>query len=227
MSVTNNQPGENDLSQSEPRPMGETLGGYAWLPRMIDKGRAAQAGTLGSMVHPCPVDRVCLARLRLDFDKFTAVIRSTRSDEEVLAGLRGLRIATPAQSWFDPIQREAELEREDEPVPAKVIARADLPGEEDRREFEGLSHGTIGISYVQTALAPGAGCATHSHPYDEVVIVEEGRGLAHVGEDSRDLEAGHTLTIPARTAHGFANNGEDPLRLLELHANGRVIELPV
>ena len=155
--------------------MGETLGGYPWLPRMIDKGRAAQAGTLGSMVHPCPVDRMCLARMRLDFDKFTAVIRSTRSDEEVLAGLRGLRIATPAQAWFDPIQREAELEREDEPVPAKVIARADLPGEEDRREFEGLSHGTIGMSYVQTALAPGAGCATHSHPYGEVVIVEEGR----------------------------------------------------
>ena len=45
--------------------MEATLDGYVWLPRMIDKGRAKLAGTLGDTVHPCPVDHTCLTRLRV------------------------------------------------------------------------------------------------------------------------------------------------------------------
>ena len=104
------------------RPMDATLGGYPWLPRMIDKARARQAGTLGTMVHPCPVDRMCLARLRIGFLEFTELIRATDSDEEVLAGLRALRVATPAQAWFDPVQREEELMREGQALAPAVVA---------------------------------------------------------------------------------------------------------
>ena len=43
--------------------MDETLEGYAWLPRIIDKARAYDAGMLGSCVHPCPVDQRCLGLL--------------------------------------------------------------------------------------------------------------------------------------------------------------------
>jgi len=95
------------------RPMDATLGGYPWLPRMIDKARARLAGTLGTMVHPCPVDRMCLARLRVGFVEFTELIRATETDEQVLTGLRALGAATPAQAWFDPVQLEEELMRED------------------------------------------------------------------------------------------------------------------
>jgi hypothetical protein len=93
------------------RPMDATLAGYPWLPRMIDKARARLAGTLGGMVHPCPVDRRCLARLRVGFAEFSDLIRATETDEEVLAGLLALGAATPAEAWFDPVQFEEELQR--------------------------------------------------------------------------------------------------------------------
>ena len=93
------------------RPMDATLGGYPWLPRMIDKARARRAGTLGDLVHPCPVDRACLARLRVGFREFTELIAATETDAEVLAGLRALGAATPAQAWFDPVRLEEQLTR--------------------------------------------------------------------------------------------------------------------
>ncbi|QEC49018.1 DUF5069 domain-containing protein [Baekduia soli] len=52
------------------RPMDATLGGYPWLPRLIDKSRAARAGRLGGVVHPCPVDRRCLGLLGIDVQTF-------------------------------------------------------------------------------------------------------------------------------------------------------------
>lgn len=91
--------------------MDTELDGYAWLPRMIDKARAAQAGTLGDMVHPCPVDKRCLAGLELSFEEFTGVIRATSTDAEVLTGLRDLGAAPPERQWFDAPAFEDELQR--------------------------------------------------------------------------------------------------------------------
>ena len=38
-----------DLGQHPPRRWSETLAGMIWLPRLIDKVRAFQAGTLGNL----------------------------------------------------------------------------------------------------------------------------------------------------------------------------------
>ena len=93
------------------RPMDATLDGYAWLPRIIDKSRAAQAGTLGDVVHPCPVDRRCLERLGIGFEDFTAIVRGASSDAEVLDGLRAHGVASPREQWFDAVAFEDELQR--------------------------------------------------------------------------------------------------------------------
>ena len=93
------------------RPMDATLGGYAWLPRMIDKSRAAQAGTLGGIVHPCPVDRRCLLRLGIDFEAFTAIVAANPTDDGVLAGLRAHGVAPAAVQWFDAVAFEEQLQR--------------------------------------------------------------------------------------------------------------------
>ncbi len=91
--------------------MDAELEGYAWLPRMIDKARAAQAGTLGDMVHPCPIDKRCLERLEVDFESFTSIIESTGTDVEVIAGLRERGVAPPERQWFDAPAFEDELQR--------------------------------------------------------------------------------------------------------------------
>jgi hypothetical protein len=93
------------------RPMDATLGGYAWLPRIIDKSRAARAGTLGDIVHPCPVDRRCLQRLGIDFATFTAIVAASATDDEVLAGLRAHGVASPEDQWFDAVAFEDQLQR--------------------------------------------------------------------------------------------------------------------
>ena len=119
-----------DLASAEPRGMDETLGGYVPRPRMIDKARAKQAGTLGHFVHPCPVDRTLLARMRIEYGMFKRIIQSTRTDAEALAALREVEgIASPAK--------------------------------------------------VRVTLGPGASRAAHCHPYDEVVLIKAGAGVAH------------------------------------------------
>jgi hypothetical protein len=93
------------------RPMDATLNGYAWLPRMIDKSRAYSAGTLGPVVHPCPIDKRCLSRLGVAFSTFTAIVAASATDEEVLTGLREHGIASAGDAWFDAVAYEDELQR--------------------------------------------------------------------------------------------------------------------
>lgn len=99
-----------DLSSEEPRPMDATIDGYAWIPRMIDKARAARAGTLGSYYrYPCPIDRTCLAKLGVDADTFADAATSADGDQDVIAGLQRQGAAPADEAWFDPIQLNAEL----------------------------------------------------------------------------------------------------------------------
>ena len=93
------------------RPMDATLDGYAWLPRMIDKSRARHRGTLGSIAHPCPVDKRCLARLGVGFSTFTEIVAESATDGEVLVRLRRQGIASPGEQWFDAVAYENELQR--------------------------------------------------------------------------------------------------------------------
>ena len=46
-----------DLTQFPPRSPRVRLGGYAILPRMLDKGRATLAGKNGEYHYACPLDQ--------------------------------------------------------------------------------------------------------------------------------------------------------------------------
>ena len=94
------------------RPMDATLEGYAWLPRLIDKARASLAGTLGEIVHPCPVDRRCMGLLGIDVATLHAIVARERTDRGVLAELRRHGIPPAAAAWFDAPAFEAELQRD-------------------------------------------------------------------------------------------------------------------
>jgi hypothetical protein len=100
-----------DLAREEPRPMDETLAGYAWLPRIIDKARAFDAGTLGDLVHPCPVDLRCLGLLGVEPARFRAIASGARTAGDVLAGLERAGAHTAAEAWFDAVAFEEALMR--------------------------------------------------------------------------------------------------------------------
>ncbi len=54
----------------------------------------------------------------------------------------------------------------------------------------------------------------HSHPYDEVVLILQGTGVAHVGGADRELSAGTCLHLPPGLPHCLENTGMQTLRVL-------------
>src|SRR5262245_32316672 len=61
-----------DLTQRPPRSPRSRLGGYSLLPRMLDKGRATLAGTLGEYHYHCPLDQRILSFVGIDSKKLLA-----------------------------------------------------------------------------------------------------------------------------------------------------------
>jgi uncharacterized protein DUF5069 len=73
-----------DLTQRPPRSPRVRLGGYATLPRILDKGRATIAGKSGEYQYNCPLDQRLLSFLGLDADKLKAQLAEGKGDGDVL-----------------------------------------------------------------------------------------------------------------------------------------------
>lgn len=73
-----------DLTQNPPRSARVRLGGYAILPRMLDKGRATIAGKNGEYHYNCPMDQRLLSFLGIDADALQKELASGKGDGEVL-----------------------------------------------------------------------------------------------------------------------------------------------
>jgi hypothetical protein len=54
-----------------------------------------------------------------------------------------------------------------------VFNRDDLPFEDDIWSFEGLAHDTA-VSILLVDALPGSGPRLHSHPYQEIFVVQKG-----------------------------------------------------
>jgi quercetin dioxygenase-like cupin family protein len=94
---------------------------------------------------------------------------------------------------------------------------AELPGTERVRRFEGKEHGSS-VSFYLTRVGPGHRVGLHRHPYDETFIVEEGTALFTLDGETVKAHAGHIVVVPAGTAHGFTNAGDEELRQVSIHA---------
>src|SRR3954468_24696970 len=74
-----------DLTQRPPRSPRSRLGGYALLPRMLDKGRAAIAGKDGEYHYACPLDQRILEFLGIDPEALKKQLATGKGDGEILA----------------------------------------------------------------------------------------------------------------------------------------------
>lgn len=73
-----------DLTTDSPRSPFDTLHGYKWLPRLIDKVRAMQAGTLGEYVpFPCPADQRFLSAVGIPSEALADQI-ATGADDAII-----------------------------------------------------------------------------------------------------------------------------------------------
>lgn len=78
-----------DLRREPPRRWNVSVEGIIWLPRLIDKVRAAQAGTLGTYLYgQSPIDREVLRAAGLGHGAFYELVQQTPGDDAaVLAAL--------------------------------------------------------------------------------------------------------------------------------------------
>jgi hypothetical protein len=76
----------HDLRTGHPRRWNVAVDGVIWLPRVIDKARAYDAGTLGAYLYgQSPVDGSLLAAARIDYTALLDAVRAAPDDAGVLA----------------------------------------------------------------------------------------------------------------------------------------------
>lgn len=73
-----------DLTKRPPRSPRVRLGGYAVLPRVLDKCRAVIAGTQGEYKFNCPLDQRFFAYVQVDAEAFKAEVAKGKGDGEML-----------------------------------------------------------------------------------------------------------------------------------------------
>jgi quercetin dioxygenase-like cupin family protein len=197
------------------RAMDAGLDGYAWLPRMIDKSRAAAAGTLGDAVHPCPVDRRCLALLGIDVETFGAVVGRSADDAEVLARLRTAGIAPAAAAWFDAPAWEDALQ--------EMVWRADGETISDREARNVMIlHAEDAVTVTWSRYSTGErGPDLHLHrEHTDAFYVLTGALRFALGPDGGRVvlaPAGTFVAAPAGVAHSFMNDQADDATWLNIH----------
>jgi len=74
-----------DLTRHPPRSPRTRLGGFAHLPRLIDKARAVAAGRNGDYHYECPFDQRFFAFTGIDATAFMTEVKAGKSDSELLA----------------------------------------------------------------------------------------------------------------------------------------------
>ncbi|MBP8117571.1 MAG: DUF5069 domain-containing protein [Nitrospira sp.] len=77
-----------DLRQQPPRRWSDTLVDLIWLPRLIDKVRAFQSGTLGTYAYPSALDLSFMRHLRLTPADIEPLVRDMPSDDAIGAAIR-------------------------------------------------------------------------------------------------------------------------------------------
>jgi hypothetical protein len=98
-----------DLTKRAPRSGRCRLGGYALLPRMLDKGRAEIAGLNGEYHFNCPLDQHILNFLGIDAAALREQLAAGKGDGEILEWInenaKHKRTPWEIEQWSDFQQR--------------------------------------------------------------------------------------------------------------------------
>jgi quercetin dioxygenase-like cupin family protein len=117
-------------------------------------------------------------------------------------------------------------------LPAASSATAGAPTAAEQPRLSELAACDVersGDRRFRVLLGPGRGCEAatqfvgeippgrapeHSHPYDEVVLVLDGEGVAHAGGSDRALAPGTSVHLPRGLPHCLENTGQRTLVVL-------------
>jgi hypothetical protein len=109
-----------DLTQHPPRSPRVRLGGYAILPRCLDKGRATIAGKNGEYHYACPLDMRFLDFVGVDAEALKKELAAGKDDSEIL-------------EW---IEKNARFRRSAPEIAAfSTFAEQRTPGDTETRKY--------------------------------------------------------------------------------------------
>ncbi|HVW22363.1 MAG TPA: DUF5069 domain-containing protein [Opitutaceae bacterium] len=128
-----------DLTQHPPRSVRVRLGGYAHLPRLLDKARAHAAGKAGDYHYNCPMDRTFLDFTGVDQEALLAEVKKGASDSEILAWVQIQTKKSPSEiyAWSNWAEQHGPGGHEGHAWISGVIKEA-APGRKDIRSFSEL-----------------------------------------------------------------------------------------
>jgi hypothetical protein len=105
-----------DLTTHPPRSPRVRLGGFVVLPRLLDKGRAAIAGTAGEYCYACPLDLRFFSFVGIDPEALKQQLAAGKSDSEILQWIEAKgqhkRSAAEIASWSAWQEQRAPMELE-------------------------------------------------------------------------------------------------------------------
>lgn len=105
-----------------------------------------------------------------------------------------------------------------------LIDVAELPLRGERsRVFEGSQHADTSVSFLIIELPEGDGPPLHSHPYEEVFVIQAGSATFTVGDATIEATGGQIVIAPAGIPHRFVNSGDTPLRSVNIHPVARMV----
>jgi len=85
----------------------------------------------------------------------------------------------------------------------------------------GIAHFILDNRHLQTlmflahaSLAPGKTLIGHVDPMEEIYIIQSGRGLMQVDQETHEVKPGDAIHIPMGHFHELTNIGEEELTLL-------------
>lgn len=85
------------------------------------------------------------------------------------------------------------------------------------RIFNGRDKELQTISLMIGEVVPGDAIRMHRYDYEEVFILQSGRGVYTIGDTTVDASTGVIVIIPAGIPHRFANPGDEVLRHTAVH----------
>lgn len=101
-----------DLRSGPPRRWSEQVSGVYWLPRLIDKARASNAGCLGDYLYGhSPMDHGLLRQLGLSHRRFAEIVAGAVDDAGVVSEIdrRDASAIARARAWSARLPSEHRL----------------------------------------------------------------------------------------------------------------------
>ena len=104
-----------------------------------------------------------------------------------------------------------------------VVNKDELQNSGNTSEFEGYLYGDTEVAFILVDMQPGEGVRLHTHPYQEIFILQEGAATYRVGTTTLEARARQIIIVTADTPHKFVNSGEGKLRQVDIHLSKRFI----